>query len=200
MTIRVCVVALTGKNLSFGQEAYLVPEGQGVIEGDDQEGGERHGAELGQQSLCAKKQQKKYRNSAIYRLAKREHSYQELYLKLKERFPDFDHGLIDDVLSRLVADGQLSDQRFTEAYIRMRGRKGFGPQRIARELRERGVCATLVAEGVDGGEYDWYELALETRLKKFGDGQSIEFKQRMKQQSFLSYRGFDNDQIKYALS
>jgi len=197
-------VALAESGVSFGGEAHLDSVGHGavgalaevaVVEALEVNVGSD--AEV-QQVLCTAKQLRKYRNSAIYRLAKREHSYHELNAKLKERFPDFDHGLIEGVLARLVEDGQLSDQRFTESYIRMRWRKSFGPQRIARELRERGVCAALITDGLTCDEYDWYASAQEARVKKFGDGESIDFKVRMKQQSFLHYRGFDHEQIHHA--
>jgi len=182
-----------------GRETSLIPGGhyeQGG-EGNGTDGCVADGLE-DKSGPSVAKQARKFRNSAIYRLAKREHSCYELDKKLKERFPEFDHGLIEGVLTRLQNDGQLSDQRFTESYIRMRWRKGFGPQRIARELQERGISELMVAPELANEQYDWYLLAVEVRLRKFGAGEPVDFKSRMKQQSFLYYRGFETEQIQSA--
>jgi len=182
-----------------GRDASLMPGGhcgQGD-EGNSADGYVDEGSE-GKSGASVARQERKLRNSAIYRLAKREHSCYELDKKLRERFPDFDHELIERVLIRLQNDGQLSDQRFTESYIRMRWRKGFGPQRIALELRERGISELMAAPELAHEQYDWYLLAVEVRLRKFGAGEPVDFKSRMKQQSFLHYRGFETEQIQSA--
>jgi len=185
--------------VSFGRDAYLIPSDHYKHDGEGR-GSEGHADDdsEGKSGLCAAKQTRKFRNSAIYRLAKREHSCYELDKKLRERFPDFDHELIEGVLVKLQSDGQLSDLRFTESYTRMRWRKGFGPQRIARELRERGIDQLLATPELTNDHYDWYLLAVEVRLRKFGADEPLDFKSRMKQQSFLHYRGFDTEQIQLA--
>lgn len=139
------------------------------------------------------------RNSAIYRLSRREHSSFELRAKFKERFPELDDDqLVSEVLERLQCDGMQSDQRFTEAYTRMRCRKGMGPQRVAQELRERGVSSHMIDAELVSPEHDWYAAAYQTREKKFGDLLPCDFKIRMKQQAFLRYRGFTMEQIQSA--
>ena len=139
------------------------------------------------------------RNSAIYRLSRREHSNFELRAKFKERFPELDDDqLVSEVLERLQRDGMQSDQRFTEAYTRMRCRKGVGPQRVAQELRERGVISRMIDVELVSPEHDWYAAAHQVREKKFGDSLPSDFKIRMKQQAFLRYRGFTMEQIQSA--
>ena len=64
---------------------------------------------------------------------------------------DYSREEIDAAIKQLKEEGLQSDQRFTEAYIRMRARRGFGPQRIELELRERGIEDEMIEELSMGG-------------------------------------------------
>ena len=75
--------------------------------------------------------------SAQNMLAQREHSQSELRQKLAAK--NFDPKEIEATLEELKRRNLQSDQRFTEAYIRMRANRGFGPLRIKFELRERDI-------------------------------------------------------------
>ena len=58
-------------------------------------------------------------------LSRREHSQLELRDKLAKR--DVPADVIDATVIALVADGLLSDDRFAEAFVASRVRKGQGP-------------------------------------------------------------------------
>ena len=95
---------------------------------------------------------------AVGLLARREHSARELVQKLRSRGGTAE--VIETVLQRLV-DGRLqSDERYTEVYLRQRSSKGYGPQRIVSELRERGVADSLISarlrKAEEEGEVDWF--------------------------------------------
>lgn len=128
------------------------------------------------------------RHSAMNLLARREHSRVELARKLHLRYSEYD--LIESALNKLVSDGLLSDERFTEAYVNYRRRLGFGPVRIAAELRERGVGEVLAGRYLNQSERSWIEAALAAKNKKFGHEKAINIEERARQQRFLSYRGF----------
>lgn len=138
--------------------------------------------------------------SAIYRatiayLARREHSRFELAQKLSKRF-DAQEPLIDRALDKAAADGYLSDERFAEAYTRSRASKGFGCERIANELRQKGVNTDLIADSLahiqkQGGHA---QALLNTWKKKF-NAPPQNFKDKAKQARFLRYRGFNQDEI-----
>ena len=81
-------------------------------------------------------------------LARREHSMEELRVKLRAR--GFEDGeAVERELGRLCAEGLLSDARFAEAFVHAHRRRGEGPLRIAAGLRERAVTAEVIAGRLD---------------------------------------------------
>jgi regulatory protein len=99
----------------------------------------------------------------------------------------------------LVAEGLLSDQRFSEGFIHSRRERGQGPLRIEAELRQRGVDAECIAGLLDVRDAGWRALAAETRRRRFGDPIPREFSERARQARFLRARGFTEDQVRSAL-
>ncbi len=91
--------------------------------------------------------EEKARDAASRMLAMREHSVSELERKLRQK------GFTSDVVAPLMAslreDGLVSDDRFAEMFVRSRCNKGYGPLRIANELREKGVRDEIVSEHLD---------------------------------------------------
>ncbi|MDH5436636.1 MAG: recombination regulator RecX, partial [Gammaproteobacteria bacterium] len=57
-------------------------------------------------------------NTAVRLLSRREHSCLELRRKLKIR--GINQDIIDETISLLTRDGLLSNERFTESYVRVR--------------------------------------------------------------------------------
>ena len=136
--------------------------------------------------------------SAMNMLARREHSVFELTRKLEQK--DFPSEMIKEVIERLIADNLLSDERFAEAYVRMRSARGFGLQRIRLEMKERGVDSYLIDRAIAESDVDWNALASEVRDRKFGEQRPEEFSLRAKQMKFLQYRGFSHAQINAAVT
>ncbi len=128
-------------------------------------------------------------------LARREHSRVELTRKLRAR--GFDAAVLGATLDGLEQDGLLADHRFAETFIRTRAGKGQGPVRIRAELATRGVAAA--DELVRDSGVDWFELAMQTRRKRFGLAAPDSYQERARQARFLHYRGFESDQIDAAL-
>ena len=128
------------------------------------------------------------RRSAMDLLARREHSRLELARKLHRRYSEYE--LIEEALDKLVSDNLLSDERFTEVYVAYRKRAGFGPVRIAGELRERGVSDSLAARHLEGVDASWRDAALAAKNKKFGSQPAVDLSEKARQQKFLIYRGF----------
>lgn len=135
------------------------------------------------------------KNSAIYSLAMREHSRQELYnkLKIKEFAEDVD---LNALLDELEESDYLSDKRFTESFIRYRVTRGQGSMKIINELRQKGVTTGLVSTAMKEADVDWIPLAKEQREKKFGEYIPDDYKEKTKQMRFLYGRGFDPDVIR----
>lgn len=122
-------------------------------------------------------------------LARREYSKAELCRKLEAS--GYEKSLTDNVLRKLVKENLQSDERFAENFVRVRANHGFGPIRIALELRDRGVAEDIINKFVDKNNDKWQKLAMQIKEKKFGKE-----KWNIKQARFLQYKGFTNEQIK----
>jgi regulatory protein len=134
-------------------------------------------------------------NKSLDLLSRREHSVFELTQKLKKRYGL--NKLINDVIIRLQESNLLDDQRFAEAYIKVRARKGFGPRRIDAELQQRKVSEAIINQELSMIE-NWNELALFAFKKKFGNFQK-DTKEILKAKSFLQNRGFSFEQIEFCI-
>ncbi|MEX0451503.1 regulatory protein RecX [Spiribacter sp. 218] len=127
------------------------------------------------------------REKAIRHLARREHSRRELYRKLLARFDD--PVLINGVLDALASEGLLSEERFTEVFIRQRVAAGYGPLRIRAELSERGVDGGIVDAHLQLYDDEWTERCHEAWHKRFGEAPQNR-REWARQMRFLTNRGF----------
>jgi regulatory protein len=130
---------------------------------------------------------------AVKFLSRREHSVFEIRHKLLQR--DFDHQEIEQAIVELQHGGWLSDERFAEAYIRMRQKKGFGPIRIAKELNERGIQETIVDDYLRADDDVWRQILKQQYLKKYKNKSIKDYNDKAKRIRFLQYRGFALDVI-----
>ena len=138
------------------------------------------------------------RRAAMDLLARREHSYRELRSKLCRRFDDAT--VVEQQLSELIADNLQSDSRFCEVFVRSKIQQGQGPQRISRELKNRGIDDALIQQWLWHADIDWGELLQQLYSRRYGDHEPADHKERAKRMRFLQYRGFSFDQIRHQLS
>jgi len=138
------------------------------------------------------------RLAAMRLLTRREHSCQELKQKLQQK--GFNAVLVEQITRDLQQEGVLSDARFAESYLRSRYNKGYGPVRIRLELQQRGASEGIIVATVIEDDPQWFELARRAREKRFGRALPGGAAERMKQQRFLQYRGFNQQHLKFALS
>ncbi|MDG4549110.1 MAG: regulatory protein RecX [Candidatus Contendobacter sp.] len=134
------------------------------------------------------------RAKAMELLARREHSRLELRQKLIQRgYPAIQ---IDPVLDRLVEERLLDEGRYAELYASARADKGYGPLRIARELRERGVSDEQVAASLAALDPFWLPKLRELHRKRFKSRLPGDVAERIQQTRVLRQQGFTLDQIK----
>ena len=88
-----------------------------------------------------------------------------------------------------------SDERFAESYINMRKGRGFGPIRIAIELKERGVDEHVYLPYLNTNDTDWEAILRALHLKKYDGEMPEDQRTRAKQVRFLQYRGFALDKV-----
>ncbi|HKJ71526.1 MAG TPA: regulatory protein RecX [Gammaproteobacteria bacterium] len=120
-------------------------------------------------------------------LVRREHSRRELARKLGDR--DHPAAAVEAALDRLEAENALNDGRFAEEYARARFAGGFGPVRVAAELREHGIDGDGLRWARLGRDEE-HELAAAQLAKRFGSGAPRDFKERAKRMRYLQRRGF----------
>ncbi len=128
-------------------------------------------------------------------LARREHSRHELSGKLLVRFPSAKTA-IETLMARLEADGFQSDRRFGEAYVRARLARGFGLQRLSRELQGRGLSTAVITEVL--APYTTGDSS-RGRIRRAWEKKFAELPQDMREKNkqirFLRYRGFSLEEI-----
>jgi len=151
-----------------------------------------------------KKPELSLRARALQYLARREYSRAELRGKLLSHVgAEGDSGApqpenprtenLDALLDDLTARGWLSDARAaTQLLHAKRGR--FGTQRIAQELRRKGIAEELIGDALPGLKESELDAARNVWRKKFGAlPQNVGEKAR--QVRFLQSRGFGFDVI-----
>ena len=136
------------------------------------------------------------RSRALAMLTRREHSQFELRQKLAELGGE--SSIIDTILDEFSTQNWQNDRRFTEIFIRYSARKGQGALNIRQELKQRGITDKEMVEELLA-EHDWFDLAQQTRSKKFGEELPTERKEQARQLRFLQYRGFSSEQCWSAL-
>lgn len=137
------------------------------------------------------------RRAAMDLLARREHSYRELFDKLVRRFGS---SLVEQELGRLKVESLQSDERFAEAYLHSRSQRLYGPLRIRMELRERGIADSVIASVIRESSIDWRANLEKLALERFGRKPAADFNERAKRMRFLQNRGFDAGEIRAVVS
>jgi regulatory protein len=113
-------------------------------------------------------------------LGRREYSAFELGQRIRQKWPDAEGA--EELVAALAEENLLSDERFTESFVRSRLRRYQGPLKIRAAIRSKGV---------DDGAREWLE----------GQHQGpIDFELKKKFYRRLVSRGFTHDQAMDALN
>ena len=135
------------------------------------------------------------RDKALAYLARREHTPHELAGKLQHA--GYAEDDIKTVVDELSQRGWLSSQRFAENYVTQKQAR-FGNQKLAYELRQRGVEESVVQQTLAEAKETELERAREVWRKKFGVLPSDQ-KEKARQIRFLQSRGFSLQVILQAI-
>ena len=126
------------------------------------------------------------RERALGFLSRREYSRLELKRKLAPHAED-EHE-VEALLDDFTARGWLSEARFAEQIVHARSGK-YGAQRIAHELKEKGVSAETVAALLPDLKENELETARAVWARKFPHPPA-DARERAKQTRFMMSRGF----------
>jgi len=125
-------------------------------------------------------------------LARREHSRAELARKLAPHAGSAQE--LETLLDSLIEKRQLSDERYASERARWLARK-YGPARIRRDLRAKGVAEELVALACSDDELEQASLALRKKYRT----KAMTREERARRARFLQGRGFSYEAIRRAL-
>lgn len=142
-----------------------------------------------------RQQLKALRRTCMNLLARREHSAVEMRQKIQQKLPELVY-LLPEVIAQLQIDRLQSDERFAKAYIRMRIMKEYGPQRIALELKEKGVSQPLINELLDNGRVNWLDLLEALIVRKYPQLHMANNTEKLKIMGFLSRKGYAEEAIR----
>jgi len=124
-------------------------------------------------------------------LARREYGRVELRAKLLPHVQEGDD--VEAVLDDLAQRNWLSDERAAEQMVNQR-RSRFGTQRIAHELRRKGIGENLIDAALPQLKESEFEAARVVWQKKFGVLPQ-DAKEKARQVRFLQSRGFSMESI-----
>ena len=141
------------------------------------------------------------RSRALAYLARREHSRIELIQKLdKHRDSEVTGSMLEELMNELEAENFLSDSRCADMLIRNAYAKGHGPIKLFQATRSKGIEQTRITASEEFIGADWFALAAKVREKRFGSDKPEDYRDKAKQARFLVGRGFNQEQIEFALS
>jgi regulatory protein len=137
----------------------------------------------------------KVKDSAFRLLSRRHHSVSELRTKLYRK--DVKKELIEEVISSLLTNGFLDDEKFAVSFVEERTNKKVGKHKIKAELIKRGVQKAIIDKAIGNiDSEDSFQSAMMLAKKKL---EYIERKEKDKRKikaklySFLNARGYENE-------
>jgi regulatory protein len=133
--------------------------------------------------------------TALDLLSRRDHFRRELVEKLRTR--DFPADEIEDAIGRCEELDLLNDERVAERFVEVRAAdRGWGPRRLAAELRQRGLSSDDAERFADVPD-ELAEGAMRTALRKLEIRAPAEWwrdgQRRARMVSSLITRGFEAD-------
>ena len=132
---------------------------------------------------------------AVRYLTRREYGVEELRQKLIQRGADSETA--GKVVADLADSDLVSDQRFTEMYVRTRLHQLYGPVKIRGELRSRGVSDHEINQAMPAEREIWFDIASQWAVKRCHG--ELDYAGRAKIYRGLMNRGFTHEQANIAL-
>lgn len=154
----------------------------------------------------AKKRKMSADSYALYLLGRQD--YTEHALRSSMHRKGYEPADIDRIVKTLLETGLLSDRRYAESYV-YSNKLRYGPHRVARFLKEKGVSKEIIEEALEGlteeGQKDsieeYIDLNLNLELSRRVDVSDKKAVYKLKNKMFgaLCRRGFDFELIREIL-
>ena len=147
--------------------------------------------------MRTKKPAQSAKQAAVRFLSRRDHAEQELQQKLLAR--GYEQAEVDEAVTLCQDYNWLDDARFAERLLKNGIAKGWGLLRIRQEMEFKGIHEEVIRQLFEDDEFDWFEHARDVAKKKYGDTPMETDKEKARRLRFMQSRGFDFEQVKYAL-
>lgn len=137
------------------------------------------------------------KRSAFWHLGRRDHSEHELRIKLERKTDN--QQWIDTVIIECYTYRYLDDARFTETFIRTSQNKGYGVNRIQRDLQLKGISRQLTAQYLEQSEFDYIDSAVQLLNKRYQERiENAHLKQKV--MAYLQNKGHTFEHIFCAIN
>jgi regulatory protein len=136
---------------------------------------------------------KNIKKDCLHLLTRRDHSRKEIQHKMADK--GYESSQVSAVIDDLARQSWQDDTRYAESYARMRSHKGFGPVRIAYELKQQGIEAHTVDKVLQATSDNWLNLMEQAYNKKYPEPLAMDINERAKRIRFLLQRGFSSAMI-----
>lgn len=140
----------------------------------------------------AHQESKQIKKECLRLLTRRDHSRKEIQGKLTAK--GYKPDQIASVIDELARQSWQDDTRYAESYARVRSQKGFGPVRIAYELRQQGIDPATVDKIIRTTD-NWMDLLEQVYTKKYPESIAVDSGEQAKRSRFLLQRGFSSTMI-----
>lgn len=132
------------------------------------------------------------KRSAFWHLGRRDHSEHELRIKLARKTEN--QQWIDAVIAECYEYRYLDDDRFMESFIRSAQNKGYGINRIQRDLQLKGISNNDCAQHLHDSEFDYIDSATQQLQKRYHERiENAHLKQKV--MAFLQNKGHNFEHI-----
>jgi regulatory protein len=136
---------------------------------------------------------KQIKEECLRLLTRRDHSRKEIQDKLAIK--GYGRNQILTVIDELAQQNWLDNSRYAEGYARVRSQKGFGPVRIAYELKQQGIDPDTVDKIIRATTDNWMNLLGQVYTKKYSNAGAMTGNERANRIRFLQQRGFSSAMI-----
>lgn len=155
----------------------------------------------------------KLRSTALAWLGRQEYYEAKFRQKLKDK--EATEEQIELIVGEFIENNWLSELRYCEAFVRSRIAKGQGKIRIQADARQKRLDQDYLIQAFDNIETDWFEQALQTYNRRYGDKpldnsddgfeqtqekRLARAKEKAKRMRFMQSRGFNQEQTQFAMA
>ena len=99
-------------------------------------------------------------------VAKREYSISDLTNKLMSKY---ENQIVDSAINYAIEHNYVSDERYSEMFVRYRANNYYGPKKIYYELKLKRINENIISSAIENCGISFEERAKEYFDRKFAD-------------------------------